>query len=73
MLFLRYIKRLPFSQYVKNSKLSMVSIHQRNDIPSNSIPVCEKPKGCHVLPKQLAMFEILIVKQQSRTQFSSMG
>ena len=50
----------------------MVSIHQRNDILSNSIPVCEKPKGCHVLPKQ-AIFEILIVKQQSRTQFSSMG
>jgi hypothetical protein len=49
-------------QYVENSKLSMVSIHQnngivsiyrRNDILSNSI--CEKLKGCHVLPKQ-AMF-----------------
>jgi hypothetical protein len=63
MPFLRYIKRLPFFQYVENSKLSMVSIHQRNhgivsiyrrnDILSNSI--CEKPKGCHVLPKQ-AMF-----------------
>ena len=72
MPFLRYIKRLPFFQYVENSKLSMVSIHQRNDILSNLIPVCDKPKGCHVLPKQ-AMFETLIVKQQSRTQFSSMG
>jgi hypothetical protein len=81
MSFLRYIKRLPFFQYVENSKLSMVPVHQgngivsiyrSNDILSNSIPVCEKPKGCHVLPKQ-AMFEILIVKQQSRTQFSSMG
>ena len=59
----------------------MVSIHQRNgivsiyrinDILSNSIPVCEKRKGCRVLPKQ-AMYEILIVKQQSRTQFSSKG